>query len=77
MREIIFGDEHDSGGFLVEAVNDARPQRIAGLRKSLTAAEERVNERAGGISRASVDGHARGFVDDDDVVIFIQDSRVE
>ena len=70
---VVLGDENHAGSFLVQAVNDAGTQRIAGLRKRLAAAEERVDESAGNCSGASVNGHAGGFVDGDDVVVFVED----
>jgi len=38
----------------------------------LAAAEERVDECAGDRSGAGVNGHAGGFIDDDDVVVFVE-----
>ena len=61
-----FGDEDDAGGFFVETVDDAGAKGVAALGECLAAAEERVDERAGGISGAGVDGHAGGFVDGDE-----------
>jgi len=46
-------------------MHDSRPQRIARLRKRLPAPQKRVDERAGDVSRAGMNGHARGLVDDD------------
>ena len=69
---VVFGDEDDAGGFLVEAMNDAGAKGVAGLRERLAAAEEGVDERAGGVAGAGVDGHAGGLVDGDDVVVFVE-----
>src|SRR6266852_6952870 len=67
VRRVVLGDEDYARGFLVQPMHDSRPQRIAGLRKRLPAPKERVDERAGDVSRAGVNGHARGLVDGDDV----------
>ena len=73
MGGVVFRDENHAGGFFVQAVHDAGTQRIGGLRERLAAAEERVDERAGDCARASVHDHAGGFVDGDDVVVFVED----
>ena len=70
---VVFGDENHAGSFLVQAMDDAGTQGIGGLRERLTAAEERVDERAGDCAGAGMDGHAGGFVDGDDVVVFVED----
>ena len=69
---VVFGDENHAGSFFIQAVDDAGTQWIAGLRKRLAAAEERVDERAGNCAGAGMDGHAGGFVDGDDVVVFVE-----
>src|ERR1035438_9139696 len=72
MGKIIFGDEEDSGSFLVEAVDDARAQGVVRLRKTLAAAEERVDQRALRVPCPRMNGHARRLVDADDVFIFVE-----
>ncbi len=69
---VVFGDENHAGSFLVQAVDDAGTQWISGLRKRLAAPEERVDERAGDYTGAGMHGHAGGFVDGDDVVVFVE-----
>jgi hypothetical protein len=73
VSEIVFGDEENAGGFLVEAMDDAGAERILGLRERLAAAEESVDEGALGNSCAGVNGHASGFVDSDEVIVFVED----
>ncbi len=69
---IIFRHQDHTGSFLVQAVHDSRPQRIPALRKRLPAPQKRVDQRAGNISGACVNGHPRGLVDGDDVVVFVK-----
>jgi hypothetical protein len=73
MSGVVLGHKDHAGSFLVEAMDDAWTQGIARLGKRLTATEERVDERAGDCASASVNGHASGFVDDDDVLVFVKD----
>jgi len=54
-------------------MDDAGAEGIAGLRERLAAAKKCVDERALGIASAGVNGHASGFVDGDDVVVFVKD----
>jgi hypothetical protein len=73
VREIIFGDEYHAGSLLVETVNNTGAQGTCRLRERLPAAEKGVDKRASGIAGSSVNGHAGGFVDGHEVVIFIED----
>ena len=52
VSEVVFGDEDDPGGLLVEAMDDAGAEDVAALRERLAATEERVDERAGVVSGA-------------------------
>src|SRR5260370_22361926 len=54
-------------------MNDSRPQWPPGLRKRLPAPQQSIDERASYVSCSGVNGHARGLVDGDDVVIFVKD----
>src|SRR6202166_4031237 len=67
-----FRDENDSGGFLVEAVNNSGTQGVTQLREGLAAAEESVDHSAGRVASACMDGHPSGLIDGDDVGIFKQ-----
>ncbi len=53
-------------------MNDARPERVAALRKRLPASKQRVHQRAAGIPRAGVHRHTGGFVHCDQVVILVK-----
>ncbi len=72
VREIVFGDEDCAARIFVEAMNDSRAQRVAALRERLATAEKRVDERAARVPCSGVNGHASGFVDDDELVVLIK-----
>ena len=73
MGKIILGDEENAGSFLVEAMNDARTKRIVGLGEVEAATKQGIDQRAVGIPCPSVNGHARGLVDADHVVVLVED----
>ncbi len=71
---IVLGDHHQPGGVLVEAVDDARPLDAADTGKTFAAMrDQRVDQRAGGMSGGRVDDQAARLVDDDQVVVFVDD----
>ena len=70
--EIVFRDEENARGFLVNAMNDAGAEGVATLRKGLAAAEQGVDEGPVGVPCPGVDGHAGGFVDGEEVVVFVE-----
>ncbi len=70
----IFRGDDDTGGILIQAVDDARagiPGREP-LRDSPAVKEERVEESAAGVPAPRVHNHALALVDDDHVVILEQ-----
>ncbi len=69
---IILGNEDGARGFFVQAMDDSRAKGIAGARERLTAAEKRIDECAASMACAGVDRHARGLVDDENVVVFVE-----
>jgi hypothetical protein len=73
VSKIIFGNEENTGRFLVEAMNNAGAQGIVGFGKMQATAEQRVDERSVRVPCPGVNGHTRRFVNADDVVIFIKD----
>ena len=75
VRKIIFRHKEDSRSFLVQAMDDAGPQQIAGLREGLPAAQQRVDKRSVRVPRSGVHGHARGFVDGDDVLVLVENIK--
>jgi len=70
---VIFGDEDDAGGVFIEAMHYAGAEGVATLGESLAAAEESVDQGAARGAGAGVHGHSGGFVDGDDVGVFIED----
>jgi len=77
VRKVVLGDDDETGGFFVEAVDNAGTKAIfefgAALRERLSAAEERVDQRAMRIPCPGMDAHAGGFVDDEQVIVFVED----
>lgn len=69
-----FGDDDAAAGVHVEAMDDARP-RDAGDAAELALAmmEEGVHKRPPVVAGRGVDNEARGFVDDNDVLVFEED----
>ena len=63
-----FRHHHHPTGVLVEAMNDARPQRI-GAPLNFRVVEQRVDERPVGMTGRGVDHQARGFVEHEEVVV--------
>ena len=74
--EVVFGDDDDAGSLFVEAMDDARAELVFGIRsatgKRLTAAEQRIDQSAAGVPGAGMDAHACWFVDDQEVVVFVE-----
>jgi hypothetical protein len=78
MRAVVFGDEDEAAGELVEAVDDAGAEIAADVGEFGEVEEEGVDEGAAvagvfGRARACVDHHASGFVDDGEVLVFVED----
>ncbi len=70
---IVFGGDEKASGFPVETMNNARPiGRAARGEFSFAVVEEGGGEGSGGSTRAGVDVHARGLVDDEDVLVLVQ-----
>ncbi len=78
MGAVVFGDEDDAAGLLVEAVDDAGAEVAADAGELVEVVEEGVDEGAvvagvvGGAG-AGVDHHAGGLVDDGEVLVFVED----
>jgi len=67
------GDEDDSAGFAVEAVDDGELAAVA----QFVGAEvfEVVEEGAGSAGFAGVDEEVSGFVEDEEVIAFVEDAQ--
>ncbi len=75
MNFIVSRDEERAGGFTVETMNDSRAEFAADGGEFAVRAEfveQGVDHGAGFHSRARMDDHARGLVDDDQIVIGIE-----
>ena len=80
---VVFGDEDEAGGLLIEAMHDAGPEVAVEVGEPVEVVEERVDEGAmgtrigslgiGGGPGSSVDRHPGGFVDYGEVVVFEED----
>jgi hypothetical protein len=75
---VVFGDEDETAGQLVEAMDDARAEIAADFGEFIQVEEQGVNESAAiarlvGGTGSCVDHHTGGFVDDGEVFIFVED----
>lgn len=74
MCRVVLGDNDAAGRSLIEAMNDAGPFHTTDAGKTAaTVMQERVNERVLEVACCRVDNHAGRFVDDDEVVVFVED----
>ena len=75
VRLLCLGDDHQAAGVLVEPMHDAGSADPADAGQARAAmGQQRVDERAVGISGGRMDNHARRLVDDDQVCILKADS---
>src|SRR6266404_2115794 len=73
---VVFCDDDEAGGLFIKTVHDSGAQSIrlrTATRKILSPTQERVYQRAAGIPCAGMHAHAGGFVDDEQVVVFVED----
>ena len=73
----LFGFRHDetAGGFLVEAVDDARSLRASDDLDARAVVEEPIGEGAFAVARAGVDDEPGGFVEDEEVFILEKNAQ--
>ena len=75
---LVLGHHHHARGVLVEAMDDARPDRAADAGQLAPAVvEERVDQRARGVARRRVHHQARRLVDRDQVGVLEQHRQRE
>ena len=68
-----FGYDHDTGCIFIEAVHNAGAYHAANAGKAVAAMiEQRVHQRTRPCASCRVNHHARGLVDDDEVLILKQ-----
>ncbi len=75
---VVFGDDDEAAGVLVEAMDNAGPEVAAGCRKRFESKEQRIDEgvavaRIFSFAGAGVHHHAGGLVDDGEVLVFEDD----
>src|SRR5581483_2344831 len=78
MGDIVFRHDDQTACFLVETVNDDRPESAAHAGQTGEVVQECVDEGAAvafvvGGAGAGVDHHAGGFVDDGQIIVFVDD----
>jgi hypothetical protein len=73
MGAVVLGDDDASGGVFVEAMDDARAGLATDAGEVITVVQEGVDEGAVGVAGGGVDNESRGFVDDKDVAVLIED----
>ena len=69
-----FRHHHDSRSVLVQPLHDAGPRR---LRQLGTVMQQGVDQGAVGVARAGVNHQARGLVDNDEMLVFMDDVQRE
>ena len=77
MCAIRFGHHHDAGRIFVETMNDSGSFDAADAGKIPAVMEEGVDQGAGRVAGGRVNDEARRFVDDQQVVIFVQNWHQE
>ena len=70
---VVLRDDHHARRAAIEPVDDARPQLAADAAEIGDVVQQRVDERARGVTRAGMHDHARRLVDDDEVGILVED----
>ena len=75
VRLVVLGDDHQPRRALVQPVHDAGPLLAADAAEIVHVVEQRVDERAAGMSRRRMHHHPRRLVDDDEIVILIEDGE--
>src|SRR5258708_7666165 len=73
MARIVAGDDDQARRALVEPVHDARTQHASDRGPAAAAAQKGVYQRAGVMTRRRMHDHARGLVDDGEVLVLVQD----
>jgi len=75
VAEFIFGDDEATAGIFVEAVDDARAFRSADIPEFIAVVQEGVDEGALFVAHRRMDDHSAGFVDDHQVVVFVENGQ--
>ena len=70
MRVVVLGDDHHAARVFVEPMDDAGTQLAADAAQIAHVKQQRVDERAVGVSRGRMHDHAGRFVDDHEIGVF-------
>ena len=73
MRPIVFGNDEQSRGILIDAVHDAGTKLPVDAAQMVEAKQKRIDERSLVIAASGVYRHALWLVDDRDVLVLIDD----
>ena len=74
VRGVVFGDHHQPAGVLVQPVYDAGARDAADSRQGIPAMrQKRVHQSVVAVARRGVDDHARRFVQNQQIVVFVHD----
>ena len=74
MRAVRLGDDHHARRVFIEAVHDTGPHDPANARQAIGAViEQGIDEGCTARARGGMDGHPRGFVEDNKMIILEQD----
>ena len=71
MRPVGFGDNEQTRGLLVEAVDDSGPFRLAFSRQAAPATQQCIDQSARPVSRGGMDDHSGRFVDHQQRVVLV------
>jgi len=74
---IVFGDDHQSRGPAIEPVHDSRPCFPAYATEILYVMQQRIHDGSSRMAGSRVNHHPRGFIEDHDVGIFVDDAKRE
>lgn len=72
MHVVVFGDDKQAGSAFIQPMHDSRPHIMAGVRLS-EMMEQGIDQRSREIAMSGVRNHAGGFVDHEQVRVFVID----
>ena len=72
MRDVVLGHDHGAARLLIEPVHDAGSLLTADAGKICAMMEQRVHQRVLLVARTRVHDEPGGFVDDKEIVVFVE-----
>jgi hypothetical protein len=75
MRRVVLGDDHDPAGVFIQTVHDPRTDFAAHSAEAANVKQKGVDERLIRVARRRMDDEPGGFVDDRDVIVFVEDRQ--